>query len=32
MGVRIDYDKGWMEMEFHPLSASVRDRSMEARK
>jgi prepilin-type N-terminal cleavage/methylation domain-containing protein len=32
MGVRIDYDKGWMEMEFHPLSASVRDRSLEARK
>lgn len=31
MGVRLDFDDGWMEMEFHPLSASVRDRSMEAR-
>jgi prepilin-type N-terminal cleavage/methylation domain-containing protein len=31
MGVRIDFKDGWMEMEFHPLSASVRDRSMEAR-
>lgn len=31
IGVRLDFEDGWIEMEFHPLSASVRDRSMEAR-
>jgi prepilin-type N-terminal cleavage/methylation domain-containing protein len=31
VGVRLDFEDGWIEMEFHPLSASVRDRSMEAR-
>ena len=32
MSVRIDYDDGWMEMDFHPLSAGIRDSSMEARR
>lgn len=32
MTVRIDYDDGWMEMDFHPLSAGIRDSSMEARR
>lgn len=32
VGVHLEYEKGWIELEFHPLSASVRDRSMEARK
>lgn len=32
VAVRMEYDKGWIEMEFHPLSASVRERSMEARR
>jgi prepilin-type N-terminal cleavage/methylation domain-containing protein len=31
MGVRVEFEDGWMEMEFHPLSASVQDSSMEAR-
>jgi prepilin-type N-terminal cleavage/methylation domain-containing protein len=32
VGVRIEYEDGWMEMEFHPLSANVRERSMEAKR
>jgi len=32
MGVRVEYDDGWMEMEFHPLTGSIRDRSMEAKR
>jgi hypothetical protein len=31
MGVHLEYEDGWIEMEFHPLSASVRDRTMEAK-
>ncbi|MFY7817233.1 MAG: prepilin-type N-terminal cleavage/methylation domain-containing protein [Akkermansiaceae bacterium] len=32
MGIRVEYDDGWIEMEFHPLNASIRDRSMEAKR
>lgn len=32
MGVRVEYEDGWMEMEFHPLTGSIRDRSMEAKR
>jgi prepilin-type N-terminal cleavage/methylation domain-containing protein len=32
VGVRYEYKSGWVEMEFHPLSASIREFSMEARK
>ena len=32
MSVRIDYEDGWMEMDFHPLSAGIRDSSMEAKR
>jgi prepilin-type N-terminal cleavage/methylation domain-containing protein len=32
MGVRLDYEDGWIETEFHPLSAGVRDRMMEAKR
>jgi prepilin-type N-terminal cleavage/methylation domain-containing protein len=32
VGVRYEYNSGWVEMEFHPLSAGIRDFSMEARK
>lgn len=32
MGIRAEYEDGWIEMEFHPLNASIRDRSMEAKR
>jgi len=32
MGVKVEYDDGWMEMEFHPLTATIRDRMMEAKR
>lgn len=32
VGVRLEYEDGWIEMEFHPLSAGIRDQSMEARR
>lgn len=32
MGIRVEYEDGWIEMEFHPLNASIRDRSMEAKR
>jgi prepilin-type N-terminal cleavage/methylation domain-containing protein len=31
IGLRLEYEDGWIEMEFHPLSATIRDQSMEAR-
>jgi prepilin-type N-terminal cleavage/methylation domain-containing protein len=31
IGLRLEYVDGWIEMEFHPLSATIRDQSMEAR-
>jgi prepilin-type N-terminal cleavage/methylation domain-containing protein len=32
IGIRAEYEDGWIEMEFHPLNASIRDRSMEAKR
>ena len=32
MGVRLEFDDGWIEMDFHPLTAGIRDRAMEARR
>jgi prepilin-type N-terminal cleavage/methylation domain-containing protein len=32
VGIRLAYDGGWVEVEFHPLSAGVREINMEARK
>jgi prepilin-type N-terminal cleavage/methylation domain-containing protein len=32
MTVRLDYEDGWIELDFHPLSATVRDRMMEAKR
>lgn len=31
IGLRLEYEDGWIEMEFHPLSASIREQFMEAR-
>jgi hypothetical protein len=32
MGVKLEYPDGWIELEFHPLTAGIRDRTMEARR
>lgn len=32
VGVRLEYEDGWIEMEFHPLSAGIRDQTMEAKR
>jgi prepilin-type N-terminal cleavage/methylation domain-containing protein len=32
MGVKFEFADGWIEMDFHPLTAGIRDRSMEARR
>lgn len=31
IGLRLEYEDGWIEAEFHPLSASIREQFMEAR-
>lgn len=32
MGVKLEYSDGWIELEFHPLTAGIRERMMEARR